>query len=308
MMSDLTNDLRRIGIGCALGATCLGIAYLILAGAPARYVVVNATAFLLGIVALSAISQQRGAIERVSGRMVLLLGLCLLATAVFGASVDGASRWIWVGPLGVQVSLVTLPVMTVTFARHRDVLGTAGMMLAALALVIQPDRAMAGVLALSLAALTITKADRFSIMSLIVALATFAVTLLRPDELPAVPFVDQILFTAFEAGTLAGAAVVLGAFLLVVPAIAGRLQDAPNSGAYAVFGAMWLGCVAAAALGNYPTPVVGYGGSAILGYLLSLSVLPRPARKTESFAASRPESEAAPRSETERRAIMSLSG
>jgi hypothetical protein len=32
--------------------------------------------------------------------------------------------------------------------------------------------------------------------------------------------------------------------------------------------------VAAAALGNYPTPLVGYGGSAVLGYLLSAALLP----------------------------------
>jgi hypothetical protein len=33
--------------------------------------------------------------------------------------------------------------------------------------------------------------------------------------------------------------------------------------------------LAAAALGNYPTPLVGYGGSAILGYLLCLIGLPQ---------------------------------
>jgi hypothetical protein len=31
----------------------------------------------------------------------------------------------------------------------------------------------------------------------------------------------------------------------------------------------------AAALGNYPTPIVGYGGSAIIGYALSLLALPK---------------------------------
>jgi hypothetical protein len=41
-----------------------------------------------------------------------------------------------------------------------------------------------------------------------------------------------------------------------------------------VFGAVWMAAVLAAALGNYPTPVVGYGGSAIVGYLLSLGLLP----------------------------------
>ena len=73
---------------------------------------------------------------------------------------------------------------------------------------------------------------------------------------------------------LAGLAVVGGALLLIVPAIAGQWMDPENREVHAVFGAVWLGAVAAAALGNYPTPLVGYGGSAILGYALSLSFMP----------------------------------
>ena len=34
------------------------------------------------------------------------------------------------------------------------------------------------------------------------------------------------------------------------------------------------GLVAAAARANHPTPLVGYGGSAVVGYLLSLIALP----------------------------------
>ena len=99
-------------------------------------------------------------------------------------------------------------------------------------------------------------------------------TLARPDALPAVPYVDRVLFTAFDVHPVAGAAVLIGALILLVPALAGRLGDAANGPAYLVFGTIWLGCVVAAALGNYPTPLVGYGGSAILGYLLSLSAFP----------------------------------
>ena len=88
---------------------------------------------------------------------------------------------------------------------------------------------------------------------------------------------DRILFTAFDTNLAAGLAVVLGALLLPLPAILGGREDSGHGAAYAAFGGVWLGCVAAAAIGNYPTPVVGYGGSAILGYLLSLSALPRRA-------------------------------
>jgi len=52
-------------------------------------------------------------------------------------------------------------------------------------------------------------------------------------------------------------------------------QDEPNRTVYAVFGVAWSTAVMAAALDNYPTPIVGYGGSAIVGYLWSLGVLPK---------------------------------
>jgi hypothetical protein len=90
-----------------------------------------------------------------------------------------------------------------------------------------------------------------------------------------VPYVDEILYTSFQVHTLVGLAVVGGALLLIVPGIAGRWIDPGNREVHAVFATLWLSVVAAAALGNYPTPLVGYGGSAILGYALSLSFLPR---------------------------------
>jgi hypothetical protein len=264
---------RKAGIACALAATALGIVYLAAAGAPARYLVVNATALLLGIVALRGIAAAEPRPGRPTSAAILLLGACLLAASLFGTSADGASRWIWIGPLSVQPSLVVLPLMIVAFARDPDAIGTAGIAAAAAALALQPDRAMAGVLALGLAVLAAAKPGRSSLAAALAALAALAVTLGRSDTLPAVPYVDRILFTAFDVGPLAGAAVVLGSLILLVPSAAGWHGDPEGRPVHLIFGATWFGCILAAALGNYPTPVVGYGGSAILGYLLSLSFL-----------------------------------
>jgi len=304
--NEALRDPRTIGVAGAVAATLLGIFYLAAAGAPVRYAVVNLAALVLGLVALGGVDKAALQDRRSSGRAVALLGSSLLATALFGTSVDGASRWIWIGPLGVQVSLVLLPFMLVSFARHRDRLGAAGIALAAVALAIQPDRAMAGVLALGLAALAASKRDSYSATALLAASVAFAVTLVRPDNLPAVPFVDQILFTAFGVHPLAGAAILLGVCILVLPAIAGRLQDPANGGAYLVFGALWTGAVAAAALGNYPTPVVGYGGSAILGYVLSLSVFPPRLRARQPSLAERSGDEEGGSDRLQRRAGLAL--
>jgi hypothetical protein len=115
------------------------------------------------------------------------------------------------------------------------------------------------------------------LVALAAASAGFLVTLLRADVQPAVPYVDRILYTAFDVHPAAGLAVLAGSALLIIPAIVGGLHGPENREAHAVFGAVWLAVIAAAALGNYPTPLVGYGGSAIIGYVVSLLALPKHA-------------------------------
>jgi hypothetical protein len=85
--------------------------------------------------------------------------------------------------------------------------------------------------------------------------------------------------------------VLAGAALMLVPALIGLRHDSGHRDAHAVFGAVWLALLAAAALGNYPTPLVGYGGSAILGYLFSLIALPARAAPAgaETPEATRPD-------------------
>jgi cell division protein FtsW (lipid II flippase) len=264
---------RAVGVACACAATGLGLLYMAAAGAPTIYLAVNVLSLVMGL-ALFAVLPPTGLAPRVSGGVLIVLGGLLLATALFGVSVDGAARWIRVTGLSLQTSLIVLPPMLVAFARGRGLLATIGMILAAVALALQPDRAMAGALAAALAVLAIYRPDRWVVSTLAVAVAGFAITLTRPDSLPAVPYVDQILYTSFQLHLLAGLAVVGGALLLIVPAIAGQWIDPKNREVHAVFGTMWLSVMAAAALGNYPTPLVGYGGSAILGYALSLSFMP----------------------------------
>lgn len=281
---------RAIGVACASAATGLGLVYMAAAGAPAIYLAVNALALVMGL-AIVALMQSSGQAPRLPSGVAVALGGLLLATALFG-SVEGASRWIRIGGLSLQISLIVLPAMLVAFAERRDFYATIGVVLAAVALALQPDRAMAGVLVSALAVLALNRQDRWVVSTLLVAVVGFAITLTRPDSLPAVPYVDQILYTAFRVHALAGVAVVGGALLLIVPATAGRRLDPENRDVYAVFGAAWLSMVVAALLGNYPTPLVGYGGSAILGYAFSLSFMPREVR---SAAAVRERAEGATR-------------
>jgi len=272
------------------------------AGAPTIHLVVNALALVMGL-AIFAIVHLSGRTPHLSGGLAVALAGALLATALFGVPVEGASRWLRIGGLTLQPSLVVLPAMLVCFARRRDLLVTLSVILAAIALALQPDRAMAGVLASALAVLAAHRRDRWVASAIVVALAGFAVTLIRPDSLPAVPYVDQILYSAFQTHVMAGMAVVCGAILLIVPAIVGQRLDPDERDVHAVFGAVWLGMVVAAALGNYPTPLVGYGGSAILGYVLSLTFM---RGKAGSAAVAKGRAGDAPRAERDRNSDLRI--
>jgi hypothetical protein len=278
LSEEMVHRPPRIGIASAIGAVVLGLAYMVIADAPARYLIINAGALAIGLLAMAMLGRMTAQFERWSGQTMLVLAMILLATALLGEQVEGAARWVDLGVLFVQPSLILLPFMIIGFARSRDALSVVGLLVAAIALAVQPDRAMAGTLVAGLVALNIFRCDRFALTALIGSVIGFAATVVQADTLPAMPFVDQILYTSFDVSLFAGLAVLGGAMLLVVPAILGLVYDADNREIYCVFGAVWIAAIAAAAFGNYPTPVVGYSGGAVLGYVLSLSLLPKVGR------------------------------
>lgn len=270
-----TRRPRLVGIACAIGSVMLGLVYMTIAGAPGRYLGINVGALAIGLTMLIALGCSVQAGRQAIGWTITAMAGALLATALLGDKVDGAARWVNLGGLSIQPSLILLPVMLVAFSRCRDALAAAGMIAAAAAMAVQPDRAMAGMLAMGLAALAVMRPGRYVIAAFGASIAGFIVTLAQADTLPAVPYVDQIFYSSFNVHTAAGVAVLGGSILLLVPAITGWGRDPANRALYATFGAVWLAGIVAAALGNYPTPIVGYGGSAIIGYALSLLALPK---------------------------------
>ncbi len=265
---DLQDRPRRMGALAATLATGLGMAVMAAGSAPPAYLAINGAALIIGMAMLAILLRSRKDAAAGTGAFVLAAAAGLLATALFGLTIDGAARWVRVGVISLQPSLILLPLMVTAFARSRDWLGMLGMVVAALALALQPDRAMAGTLALGLAALAFTTRERRVLMALAAAMAGFAATLAQPDALPATPFVEQVFAGAFGLSPLAGLALMTGGALLLLPGLGRGAAEMP------VFSALWLAILLAAVLGNYPTPLLGYGGSGIIGYLLCLTALP----------------------------------
>jgi hypothetical protein len=286
IMNPNTARPRSIGLFCGAAAVAAGLAYMAAAGAPSRHLLVNLASLVLGATAWLALGRMAGSRLAATGPIVLALAVPLLLTAFFGIASEGASRWVKFGPLILQPGMILVPLMLILYARQSDAIGTGGMIAAAIALAVQPDRAMASALAAGLLARCLAKPARLPAASAIAAALAFGSTLMTPDRLPATAFVDRILYTAFDLHPLAGAALAIGASILLLPAADAARSGTGGRPVLLAFGACWLAILVAALFGNYPTPLVGYGGSAVLGYLLNVAFLPDG--KLESGEASLP--------------------
>jgi hypothetical protein len=269
-----TWSARGLAMVVAVTSVALGLAYMASAGAPPRLLAVNLGALVIGLAVVTL--SRRSAMTRWpwQAAMSLAMALAVLGTAMFGISVEGAARWTQIAGLSLQPSLIVVPLMIMVFVRNRGKSVTLALCIAAIALALQPDRAMAGVLFAGVFVAAMVRPDPPAFVGCVASGLAFAMTLARPDTLPASPFVDQVYFTAFDVHLLAGLAVIAGTALLIAPALVGFLLDPANRAHYLVFAAIWLAAIASAAVGNYPTPVVGYSGGAVLGYVLSLGALP----------------------------------
>ena len=263
----LSHRPRQLGIVAAIGATGLGLVTMAAAGAPAAYLAVNGAALVIGLAMLAILLRSRMDDGRHQGVLVIAAAIALGATALLGVTLDGATRWVRVGPVVLQPSLILLPVMILAFGQNPSRLATLGMLTVMMALALQPDRAMAATLLAGVAVLAARQRDRRTGVALAAAIIAFAGTLGRSDTMPAAAFVERVFADGFAFSPLAGIAMVIGAALMLLPALA---RDVSAS----LFLAIWSTILVAAVLGNYPTPLLGYGGSGVIGYLLCLVLLP----------------------------------
>ena len=246
-------------------AVAAGCAWMTSNGAPARYAAVNAAALAIGLA--SAFGLSRLSVRTAAWLAVLTAPtLAGLALAV-GPDVDGVRRWIELGGMTFHAAMLGGPLFAVAASRAPGdwLTGVAGAVLALL-LALQPDFATALALVCAFGSIGLIK-PRLPIGAALLAAVVAALWTYRGSpSLGPVEFVEGVVqrlladADALSIATLAslGLAVIAPAFTL--PARRGGLA----------LSAWMAGLVVASLLGPYPTPLVGYGAAAIVGYALAL--------------------------------------
>lgn len=247
-------------------AVTAGLAHIWFGGGPRHYLAINGVALgiaLLAIAFLPPSERPRSALLASASAVAILW-----APLAIGPETEGISRWIALGPVRLHSGMLAVPVLLALLfhvgERTRIVIISAS----AAALAMQPDRASALALAGGVAAIAIADGGRASRVATGVSLAALIATMANPDPLAPVPFVEHVLQDAWRANAWAGIllTVVLSA-ALILPVLADR--------AFAPVAAAMAGFAIASLLGPYPTPLIGAGASAILGFGLCVALTPR---------------------------------
>lgn len=243
-----------------------GLAYLALAEAPRSYLIVNAGALAVAALTIAAMPAIRGVAVR---RVLITVCLALLfAPLLTGPAISGVARWLPAGPFQLHAGMLAVPVLAVLVGEERE-LAPGILSIALFAALLQPDMAIAA--ALLLAAFGLYDATKDWRYGLFAAVAfTVALVAAVRGELPAQPFVERVIFLTARTEPLAALgllAALVAAFYLIVAALPGA-----EASRKALAGSL-LGFAFAGTVSNYPTPLIGYGASPILGFGLALALL-----------------------------------
>ena len=222
---------------CAVPAVGIGSLVMHLQGvAPLIYGQNIAALVLGGIVSILCLSEPRRLNPRGS-RYLLFLSLCGLCCSFAFSGTGGVHRWIEIGPLSLNVAFIFLPIALIAVTPMVFLRGQ-----------FRKPWAVGFVLLLLLTILAWIKSD----------------------SLEPVDYVEGILGMARDCGQFYWLAGVVSLLVLFVPFAIGAAKQERR--AFCVGGAMfYLGALLSSAIGAYPVPVMGYGVSPIIGYLILAS-------------------------------------
>ena len=258
-----------------LATAVVSLLALRVAGAPNGSIAIQVGAFMLAAL-IAAPRRVAGVINALDARWTSA-AIVLLACAVLfaGVEIDGARRWLRIGPVLLHPASLLGSVLLLALARAT---GSALCAVLAGATVLcfgmGNDGAASLAFALGLSGLLLGERTHWkTLLPLCVlawCLAAWGWT--RPDTLAPVPYVEEIVTQAWSASRLLGAAAAILLAMLPLPFLLTAREAGQRGACYALAG-FWAGLVLAGLFGNYPIPVIGYGASPVIGWMLALRLI-----------------------------------
>ncbi|WP_428509790.1 hypothetical protein [Roseateles sp.] len=290
-------SVARIGAASACLAVLVGGVFMATTGAPKAWPWMNGLSLAFALASLALLPKQGlQTDQRLRDRLCLLLGSLLLASCALEAREGLNGRWLQLGPVSVQLVWLLVPSLLLLSNRpagqaqaSRHLGSGLGLLLAIAALWAQTEPMWLLLMGLMLLLRSARRSEpqaAHQANALLACLALLAAGLSSQHwQMPSSQaFVDQVLLQAWSHSPqpLLTGLMLAALLLLVLPGWRHRHAREHSL--------LWAGLLLMSLPGLLPTPLLGMGGSAILGYVLSLAAVsgPEPGPQAPSKAAHTP--------------------
>lgn len=267
-----------------LPACLLGVGIMRMYGSPMSMPVMNLVAALLGLVLIAWLSSAMVAGIQKRPEIVALGGLAIFAATQLDPGLDGVHRWVTLGPVRLHVGALFAPIVLLAvvalWVRQKTSLAVLTLALGLVFFVAQPDAGQTTAWAAAVVALAALPGKRLAMRFVLVVLAALGTIAawMRPDPLAGVPMVEGIVGEAWRMHSALGAGAMVALALLPLSALFAARRARTNYLAVRyglVLATYFVGSLVVVAIGEFPTPVLGFGASPMLGAVLGLGLLGR---------------------------------
>ena len=227
--------------------------------------------FISSFAVSSKFNMKRNSFSTIS----ILISLLLIILTFISPGIDGVHRWLSIGIIKFNVSMIVLPILIIELWKLSRIKGLSFTIIITIVvstlLSIQPDASQLTGFAIPMMFMLCSKTDKKVLRLLIFGMLSILIVLswVFLDSLPPVTYVEGILSLLANMGLIWLILGVLSLIILPVPFI---LFPPKNLKLPSIcVGLYFIIILISTFFGNFPVPLMGYGISPIIGYFISIT-------------------------------------
>ncbi|MEL4026963.1 hypothetical protein [Lysinibacillus endophyticus] len=204
-----------------------------------------------------------------SSHTIMILALLILPFFING--LEGIHRWLTIGPINLYIASIVLPLLIIQLCKinNREYYVLGLIFITCTILLFQPDAGQLSAFACAAAIILWKKIDNaiLKFLSIILTGAFVITSWIFLDDLAPVPYVEDILFLVADLGNVWFIIGIFSLLLLVCPFFLFGSKGFVSLS----LGVYFLITMIVTFIGNFPMPIMGYGISPIIGYIISIT-------------------------------------
>lgn len=230
---------------------------------------------IFGLISFFVISEKFEMGKSKFNSILMIISLILLILTLINPGMDGVHRWVSVGRINFNVSMIVLPIIIIELWKLSQIkdlwVSIVITMSISILLIFQPDASQLTGFAVPMMIMLCSKTDKKSLRVFIVGMLSLLIILSWAflDSLPAVAYVERIVNLLANMGLVWLAIGVISLVILPIPFIIFPPKNLKLPSIYV--GIYFMIIIISTLFGNFPVPLMGYGISPIIGYCIAIT-------------------------------------